>query len=174
MKECEFCLSETDDALPQKCSVCGFPMNGTQEEKDRFNAQYEEIKVLVDEAEAALGWARFGMFWPWLSAIIMSAYYCLRPPLEIDWFISTLIISGIFLSGYFTARRKPILTLSVILPLFILLTVIGIWKMRLLLGASISMLTPLIIPAILIIMYGNALYLCRKTEKALAELRKDL
>lgn len=170
MAECNFCREELKDATLAECPRCNFPLNGTSEVQAKFRSENEELEQLIQEADSALSWARFGMLWPWLTIIVIGCFYFLRSPVNISACLSVIAISSIFIACYFAVLKKTIPVLTVAFICLLLITSYGMFAMSILLSIPIFW-TQFIIPAILLLMYGNALYLNIKLEKKLSDNR---
>lgn len=167
LSECDFCGYELNNSTLEKCPKCNFTGQGTSEEKEKFRSENVELERLVQEADSALSWARFGMLWPWLTVIAIGLFYFLRKPVNISACLSLTAISCIFIACYFAVQKKPIPILAMAFICLLLIISFGVFAMSILLSTTIYW-TPLIIPAILLLMYGNALYLNVKLEKKLS------
>lgn len=168
--ECPFCAAEIKDPFAPVCVKCDFPLHGTDEMKENFRSENAESGQLIKRAVRAFNWARFGMLWPWLTAIIVAGYFLIRTPALVQEmvfaFSSSVIISSIFIFCYFTAPKKPVKILTLAFVLLLFLALYGLYAARMFLmfpGFWLKML----VPAILLLMYGNALFLMIKMEKEL-------
>lgn len=169
--ECEFCMADLKDGNAGKCIRCGFPIQGTDQEKENFRIVNKELEQLIQEADSALSWARFGMLWPWLSSIVIGLCYFLRAPVDIYACAADIGLSSLFISCYFTVRKKPLPTLHGAFFALLMLTIFALYQSYEF-SFRLAFWTPYIIPAILLIMFGNALYLMRKLEKRWKEKKE--
>jgi hypothetical protein len=168
--ECEFCQAELKNSSFANCKRCGFPISGTAIEKENFRNNNTELVELIQETDSALSWARFAMLWPWLTAIVVGATYFLRSPVEVVAFFATVTISSFFIFGYFAVKKKPVAILTAVFVVLLMLTVYSLYKAYPFFLIGINW-TPFLIPTILLIMFGNALFLMRKLERTLNEKR---
>ncbi|HTL82844.1 MAG TPA: hypothetical protein VL651_14120 [Bacteroidia bacterium] len=167
--QCEFCKSELKDVPAHECEVCGFPVKGTEQEQQDFMMVNAELKSLIDESETALSWARFVMLWPWVGAFIMGSFYFLRPPIQWIAFFASLTICTVFIAAFFAVKKKPVEVLTSVFTVYVMTLIIGLFEARDLISFNTKFLSTMIIPVIMFIMLGNALYLERKVQKAFRE-----
>lgn len=154
---CEFCFTKQEDLVNVICPACGYPMKGEKQEQDRFRAANEKNKQKIDEAETSLSQARFAMLWPSLAGSVIQFTFDF-PPKNLIAFGITMGFYLVFVAAYFVVSWKP-------LPILILvaMTLLG----GVLFAISIGMLSKmlLIVPAIILLIYCNAIYTVWRAEK---------
>lgn len=174
--ECEFCYSKLNVDAFNICPKCDFPVHGAIEEKENFRNENAELEQLIRSADKALSWARFGMLWPWLTAIVLAVcgiiFFAAIIPGMIYTVLFTLPIPLIFITCYFIVPKKPVPILTVAFVLMLSIILYGLYEIRMFLMFP-KVWLELIIPAILLFMFGNALFLMIKLEKTLKN-KKEL
>ena len=155
--ECSFCYAKIPGPFDRNCPNCGFPVQGTAAEQESFVAQHTELKQEIDEAESALSWARFGMLWPGLGAIIGSLFFYSALPGMLK-LLAGVISGGILIAAYFLVPRKPVPVLLACV-IYILLCIVTLYF-----EFSFSF-SVYLLPLLILLTYGNALYTSRKLAR---------
>jgi hypothetical protein len=156
---CDFCFTKREDLTNPHCAICGNPVNGTKDEKERFAAANEKLKQKIDEAETALSQARFAMLWPSLTAVILTFAFNF-PPHNFYQFAGTLIFYAIFIGAYFIVAWQPFPILVLTSMLLLAGVLFTMWK-----GTALNPL--LLVPGIILLIYLNAVYSVWRADKAL-------
>lgn len=171
-KECDFCGAEIKDPFVELCPRCDFPLHGTIESQEKFISENEKLTQLIISADNALSWARFALLWPWITAILVAGYFLISAPGLVQEmvfaFSSSVIISSIFIFCYFTAPKKPLQSLTLAFILLLFMTLYGLYAARMFLMFP-NFWLKMIIPALLLLMYGNGLFLMLKLDKTFRE-----
>ncbi len=169
-KECDFCGAEIKDPFVELCPRCDFPLHGAIEAQEKFRIENEKLDQLIKSADSALSWARFAMLWPWTAAILVAGYFLISASVIVQEmvfaFSSSVIISGIFIFCYFAAPKKPLQSLTLAFVLLLFMTLYGLYAARMFLMFP-NFWMKMIIPALMLLMYGNALFLMLKLRKTL-------
>ncbi len=169
-KECDFCGAEIKDPFVELCPRCDFPIHGAIEAQEKFRNENEKLAQLIKRTDKALKWVRFGMLWPWITAILVAGYFLISAQVIVQEmvfaFSSVVIISSVFIFCYFNAPKKPVKILSLTFVLLLLITLYGLYAARMFLMFP-NFWLKMLVPLILLLMYGNALFLAVKLENVL-------
>ncbi|MEP2937531.1 MAG: hypothetical protein ABJM06_09360 [Gilvibacter sp.] len=108
---------------PKFCVNCGFPENGTEQEKSKFIAEKAILKSKQKEAPKRIKSARNTLFivggWQMLSSLVI--FFLQDDMIEL---IAGAVVFVIFLLLGFWSQKKPLIAL--ILGLLVYLTLIGL------------------------------------------------
>jgi hypothetical protein len=161
-RTCDFCFEKQEDLVNVFCPVCGYPMKGTPQQQHNFKKQHEAIKQKIDESETALSQARFAMLWPSLTSIVISFTFSF-PPKNMYIFAGTLTFYAAFIAMYFIVSWKP-------LPILILAAMTLLGGILFSLSRHTVPNMVLVVPAVIFLIYVNAIYSVWRAEKALETL----
>jgi hypothetical protein len=159
---CDFCFTKQEDLVNVFCPACGYPMKGSKQEQAQFAAANKKNKEKIDEAETALSQARFAMLWPSLAAFVINFAFDF-PPRNMIVFAGTLGFYGIFVAAYFVVSWRP-------LPILILSAMILFSGMFFAFSNGMVSKILLIVPGVILLIYGNAIYSVWRAEKAVEEM----
>lgn len=162
--ECNFCFAAETAPYTANCKECGFPIHGTSQEQAQFSVANADLKKVIDTAESALSNARFSLLWPWLTTLIGSGVYFLRPPANFLSFGILAALSLFFIAGYFVVAWKPVPVLLATTLVMLLIVGLAFWYLH---SLSMNSLIPELIPLLITVVLARALYACYRVEKAL-------
>jgi hypothetical protein len=159
---CDFCYTKQEKFDELNCRECGFPLTGSEPVKAKFLADHEAEKQKIDEAETGLSQARFAMLWPSLTAILITFAFQF-PPGNIPEFAVTIGYYGLFVVFYFIVSYRPV-------PILILSSLVLIAGILFSFANGMMFKIILIVPAMILFSFGNAIYLAKRAEKALEKM----
>ena len=116
-KICSICHNNVLDPS-HFCNKCGYPVNGTQEEKDTFNSDYNVKRFALDDAMKAAKKGTTTLFV--LSGLIFIGnvvFYAITK--ELAYLIAGIIVPVLFILLAFWSKTKPFTALVVAIVFYV-------------------------------------------------------
>jgi len=105
---------------PPTCSTCGFPFNGTDNEKSLFIAQQILKRGKISDASDQIKKARIILWFIGGFLILVSFLNLIKNPMREIYIFGVLFFLGLLFIGFgFLTYKKPII--SILIPLIMLL-----------------------------------------------------
>ncbi len=119
--QCSFCDSSMEESQVF-CISCGFPENGTEQEKSKFHAHRVLEMRDTKDAKKGISSARNTLFVIAALTMLWGIYYFFKSNWDISIIITYMILACIYMVLGYWSQQKPLIAL--ILGLLVYLTII--------------------------------------------------
>jgi hypothetical protein len=117
---CGYCAKDLPDALVKYCPFCGYPQNGTEEERGAFLREIGREQQRASIGQDRVNKARNASFW--VAGLNMIPYIILGQAVYI---VVGLVISLMFVGLALWSKKQPYPAILTALALYVLLNVLA-------------------------------------------------
>jgi hypothetical protein len=117
---CGYCAKDLPDAAVKFCPHCGYPQNGTEEERGTFLREKGREQQRASISHDRVNKARNALFW--VAGLNMIPYIILGEPVYI---VVGLVISLMFVGLALWSRKQPYPAILTALALYVLLILLA-------------------------------------------------